>query len=221
MSVVLRAEYWNVEKGGFISAEFEFLPDDRVQALMVLCGAAQPEHYPSMLELFNQVEEACPYMEKYIIEAMFMMGEPVQALDRMLRRYRSLVENDNSTLWERWPEASDHPGTINHSWSGGPLTLLSSVVAGIRPLSPGWSRFAMQPKPGDLTQIRCSLQAPQGMIRLEAELQESTWLLSLTVPEGCVAVLDLSGLDPLAEPQQVIGTGESQQIVLSSSAVRG
>ncbi|MDG1242819.1 MAG: alpha-L-rhamnosidase C-terminal domain-containing protein [Opitutae bacterium] len=206
----IRTQYWNSEKGGFVSDGFEFLPDDRVQALMVLCGAAEAEHTPALLKVFNQVEQACPYMEKYILEAMFAIGEPVQALDRMRRRYRTLVENDNSTLWERWPEASDHPGTINHSWSGGPLTLLSSIVAGIRPLEPGWNRFIVQPQPGDLTQIRCSLQAPQGMVRLEAELAEGNWQLNLTVPAGCVAVLDLSGLDSQATPQDIIGTGESQ-----------
>ena len=206
----IRTQYWNFEKGGFVSEGFEFLPDDRVQALMILCGAAQAEHRPALLQIFNQVEQACPYMEKYILEAMFAIGEPVQALDRMRRRYRSLVENNNTTLWERWPEASDHPGTINHSWSGGPLTLLSSVVAGIRPLEPGWNRFIVQPQPGDLTQIRCSLKASKGMIRLEAELTEGGWQLKLTVPTGCVAQLDLSGIDPQAAPQDVIGTGESQ-----------
>ena len=206
----IRTQYWNAQKGGFISAGFEFLPDDRVQALMILCGAAEVEHTPALLKIFNQVEEACPYMEKYILEAMFAIGEPVQALDRMRRRYRSLVENDNTTLWERWPEASDHPGTINHSWSGGPLTLLSSIVAGIRPLEPGWGRLIVQPTPGDLTQIRCSLQAPQGMVRLQAELAEGNWQLNLTVPTGCVAQLDLSGIDPQATPQEIIGTGESQ-----------
>lgn len=206
----IRAEYWHPEKGGFVSESFEFLPDDRVQALMILCGAAEAEQYPALLEVFSKVEQACPYMEKYILEAMFAMDEPVQALDRMRRRYRSLVENEHSTLWERWPESSDHPGTINHSWSGGPLTLLSSVVAGIRPLETRWSRFIIQPKPGDLTQIRCSLLVPQGMVRLEAELTEENWQLSLTVPLGCVAVLDLSGLDARAASQEIIGTGESQ-----------
>ncbi len=210
MREAIREQYWNPEKGGFVSKGFEFMPDDRVQALMILCGVAEAEHSSALLKVFNQVEQACPYMEKYILEAMFAIGEPVQALNRMRRRYRSLVENGNSTLWERWPEASDHPGTINHSWSGGPLTLLSSVVAGIRPLEPGWRKLIVQPTPGDLTQIRCSLQAPQGMVRLEAELVERNWQLDLTVPAGCVAVLDLSKLDSQAAPQEVTGTGESQ-----------
>jgi hypothetical protein len=48
------------------------------------------------------------------------------------------------------------------------------------------------------------------MLCLEAELTEGNWLLNLTVPAGCVAVLDLSELDPQAEPQEIIGTGESQ-----------
>ena len=48
------------------------------------------------------------------------------------------------------------------------------------------------------------------MVRLEAEVSEGNWQLNLAVPVGCVAVLDLSALDPQAAPQEVTGTGETQ-----------
>lgn len=211
----IRTHYWNAEKGGFISDTFEFRPDDRVQALMVLNGAAEPRNYPALLKVFNSVEEACPYMEKYVLEAMFMIGEPMHALSRMRRRYRSLVNNHNSTLWERWPEVSNHPGTINHSWSGGPLTLMSSVVAGIRPQAPGWGRLIVQPQPGDLNQIHCSLQAPQGMVCFDGELRNSVWQLKLRAPKGCVVAVDLSKMNPLSVPREIIGNGEVHAMTLT------
>jgi hypothetical protein len=206
----IREQYWDDRRGGFVSKDFEFMPDDRVQALMVLSGVAEAAHSPAILKVFKQVEQACPYMEKYILEAMFAIDEPQQALDRMRRRYRSLVENANSTLWERWPEASDHPGTINHSWSGGPLTLMSSMVAGIRPLEPGWRRIIIQPIPGDLQRVCCSLQVPQGMLCLEAVYDGQHWKFELTVPNDCVALLDLRQLDSTFELQEIIGNGKPQ-----------
>ncbi len=189
-----RETYWDGQRGGFVSAGFEFEPDDRVQALAVLCGAATSEQYPQLLQLLETVEQACPYMEKYVLEAQFAMGDADAALRRMERRYRSMIENENTTLWERWPDWSEHPGTINHAWSGGPLTLLSEKVAGIGPLEPGWSRFAVCPAPGNLSQISTSVVVPQGKIKLEAQKTDEEWRVELRVPEGAVAVVDWSAL---------------------------
>jgi hypothetical protein len=129
-----------------------------------------------------------------VLEALFAMGDPEAALSRMKRRYKGLVENGNTTLWERWPEWSEHPGTINHSWSGGPLTLLSEQVAGIRPLEPGWTCFAIRPQPGRLNEISASLLLPQGEIRFEARKIERRWKVRVSVPEGTVARPDFSAL---------------------------
>jgi alpha-L-rhamnosidase len=194
VTVAIRKTFWNEAKGGYCSSGFEYGPDDRVQALMVLCGAAAPAQYSQLKCILATVEQACPYMEKYVLEALFAMGDPEAALSRMKRRYKGLVENGNTTLWERWPEWSEHPGTINHSWSGGPLTLLSEQVAGIRPLEPGWTCFAIRPQPGRLNEISASLLLPQGEIRFEARKIERRWKVRVSVPEGTVARPDFSAL---------------------------
>ena len=213
----IRDVYWNTSRGGFVSPNFEFDPDERVQALAVLCGAAKEEHFPRLLELFETVEQACPYMEKYVIEAMFAMGEAEAALRRMERRYRSMVADEGTTLWEQWPHQFDQTGTINHSWSGGPLTILSGFVAGIRPVEGGWSRFIVQPRPGKLSHIRCSVAIPQGSVELDASLTRSTWDVSLAVPEGTVASVDLSGFDPAFETIDVAGDSSRWKFAIAAS----
>ena len=190
----IRDQFWNEARGGFVSDDFEFEPDDRVQALAVLCGAAVPEQYPQLRSIFETIEQACPYMEKYVLEALFVMDEAETALARMQRRYKGLVENENSTLWERWPEWSKHPGTINHSWSGGPLTLMSERVAGIRPLVPGWTCFEIRPQPGMLRDISASMLVPQGEIQFEARKSGRCWKVRVSVPDGTVVRPDFSAL---------------------------
>ena len=102
--------------------------------------------------------------------------------------------NGNTTLWERWPDWSDHPGTINHAWSGGPLTLLSQEVAGIRPLEPGWKSIAIRPAPGSLTQFSAGVDSPLGEVRIEARKNGTEWSVELAVPEGATASADFSAL---------------------------
>ena len=201
----IREHYWDAAKGGYASADFEWAPDDRVQALMVLNGVAQAEQYPALLEVFQTVREACPYMERYVLEALFAMGQPAAALERMRSRYRLMLSKGNSTLWERWPEASEHPGTINHAWSGGPLTLLSSLVAGVRPSTPGWERIEIQPNPGDLNTLHCELATTKGMLSVQVRRVDAEWTVRLEIPDGAAVTLDTTllsergareGIDP-------------------------
>jgi len=202
----IREQFWNESRGGFVSDDFGYDPDDRVQALAVLCGAAVPEQYPQLKHIFETVEQACPYMEKYVLEAIFKMGDAEAALRRMLRRYLPMIENKNTTLWERWPDWSDHPGTINHAWSGGPLTLLSQVVAGIRPLSPGWETISICPAPGALKQFSASVDSPQGEVRIIAKKDKLDWSVELTVPERATVSADFSALG-VGETPAVIESG--------------
>lgn len=216
-----RKAYWKESQGGFVSPDFAFDPDDRVQALAVLCEAARPDDFPKLLGIFERVEQACPYMEKYVIEAMFAMGETEAALQRMEQRYRAMVEDPISTLPERWPLPSGKDGTINHSWSGGPLTLLSSVVAGIRPAEPGWGRMIIQPRLGKLESVRCSLVIPQGVVQMHAELAGSEWKIGVTIPESTVASVDLSWFDPSLQPVSMNGNGKPRMFSVRARNGKG
>jgi alpha-L-rhamnosidase len=199
----IQAAYWDPSAGAYHSADFTGLPDDRVQALMVLGGIATSENYPQVKRALLGTEQASPYMEKYVLEACFALGCAAEGLDRMRRRYRRLTENADSTLWERWPEMADHPGTINHSWSGGPLTLLSSVVAGIRPLEAGWRQILVRPDPGSLQRLDCTVQVPQGLCHLDLRRDGDQWIVALAVPAGCSVRFDPGALSPGGEVREV------------------
>ncbi len=192
VTAAARAAFWQSDRGGYATPDFPHAPDDRVQALMALSGIAEPAQYPALRKVLATVEQACPYMEKYVLEALFKMGAADEAVRRMQHRYRGLVESANSTLWERWPEWSDHPGTINHSWSGGPLTLLCEQVAGLRPLSPGWQRFLVAPAPGTLSAFRASLRAPVGDIEVTGQQDGDGWQVDVRLPEGTEMETDFS-----------------------------
>lgn len=138
-------KYWN---GNFyISPHYEGKPDDRAQALAIVAGVLPESEYPVIRPFFKQQYHASPYMEKYVLEALCMMGYYEDALERMKKRYHDMVESDLTTLWEGWGIGSKGfgGGSYNHAWSGGPLTILSQYFAGISSLKPAFKEFVIKP----------------------------------------------------------------------------
>lgn len=65
--------------------------DDRSQAMAVLSGLASKDKYPAILKLLKKEFHASPYMEKYVLEALFHMNAPEVALQRMRDRYAGML----------------------------------------------------------------------------------------------------------------------------------
>lgn len=139
------------------------LPDDRANALAVLSGLAKPEQYKSILKVLQTIENSSPYMEKYVLDALCEMGYIEEAILRIKRRYKEMVEEDYSTLWEFWNKA----GTKNHAWSGGPLITMAKYIAGIRPGTVGYQTVDIRPCLGNLSYVKCRVPSARGEINVQ------------------------------------------------------
>ena len=80
-------------------------------------------------------------------------------------------------------------GTINHAWSGGPLTLLSQKVCGIEPTSPGFRTFKIAPQLGSLSEASASLETHYGTIQVSIKKKGKRMKFDLQIPEGTSAEL--------------------------------
>lgn len=153
-------------------------PDDRANALAVLSGLADQKLYSGILKILQTSENASPYMEKYVLDALCEMGYIDEAAQRMKKRYREMVEYDYSTLWEYW----DRGGTLNHAWSGGPLVTMSKYIAGIKPLDTAYKTFEIKPHMGGLNFIKCTVPSIIGDIVLEIRKKDGHMDMSVKIP---------------------------------------
>ena len=115
-----------------------------------------------------------------------MMGEERLAIDRMKKRYKKMLAYDYTTLFEGWGIGSEGfgGGTINHAWSGGPLTILSQKICGITPTSPAFRTFRVAPRLGNLNEASASLETIYGKIEVSLKRKNGDIKLKLRVPEG-------------------------------------
>lgn len=166
--------------------------DDRSQAMAVLSGLASKDKYPAILKLLKKEYHASPYMEKYVLEALFQMNAPDVALQRMRDRYAGMLSyKEYTTLFEGWGVGAEGfgGGTINHAWSGGPLTLLSQKVCGIEPTSPGFRTFQIKPQMGSLTDASATVPTHYGDIKVDLRKSGRAIFMEIQVPEQTSAVV--------------------------------
>lgn len=177
--------------------EYKKLTDDRAQALAVVSGIAGPEKYDAIYNFLRDNEHASPYMEKYVMEALFQMGHGDYALERTKKRFSKMVETDEyTTLWEGWGigrEGGFGGGTVNHAWSGGAQIVIAQKLFGIVPTEAGWTRFSVKPVGGLFHQFSFSFPTVCGTVGLSCTEKNGKAEWEVIVPEGTSADVQLPG----------------------------
>jgi alpha-L-rhamnosidase len=153
----------------FKSNSYKFTMDDRSQGMAVVSGLADENQWKALKPALDTTFIAGPYLEKYILEAYFVMNDSEAGLARMKKRYQKMVDSELTTLWEGWNIGSVTygGGSYNHGWSGGPLSLLSGYVSGIKPLTAGFERYQIKPQLGNLSEVKAKMQTVKGDIEVE------------------------------------------------------
>ncbi len=173
------ASFWT--GSGYRSSTYTGDTDERGNAMAVLAGLTNPSQAAALRTVLITQQNCSPYMEKYVLEALFTLGYPDDALARMQSRYGDMVSNYSTTLWELFPAT----GGFNHGWSGGPLTLLDEDVAGITPTTPGFVTFDVRPVLGTtLARADANVPSPYGLIAISAARDGVDYRLSVRVPSG-------------------------------------
>lgn len=173
---------------------YEGKTDDRVQALAVISGIADSSKYAAILDIFKSERNASPYMEKYVMEALFKMGNGTFALTRAKARFAEMVNDpDYTTLFEGWGigEHGFGGGTTNHAWSGGAQIVIAESLFGIRPIKAGYRTFLVQPQPASFTSGTLTVPTVKGLIYTAFRNDNSGFKLQLKVPVGTTAIVRL------------------------------
>lgn len=182
----VNARFWN--GSAYRDPGYKGETDDRAQGMAVVSGIASADKYPAIQAVLAREFHASPYLEKYVLESLFRMGAPAAALDRMQSRYKEMVDSETSTLWELFTR----DGTLNHAWTGGPLTLLSESVAGISTTSPGCASFRVQPQLGRLTRVATGFDSLKGRVELRISRQNGRLIMDLRCPSPTTVCVPLA-----------------------------
>lgn len=83
-----------------------------------------------------------------------------------------------------WAETPEPTRSDSHAWSASPNYDLLTIVAGIRPIEPGFKRVRIAPHLNGLHHLDASMPAPQGLIQVVFIPDGDRWKATLALPDG-------------------------------------
>lgn len=119
------------------------------------------------------------YFGFYAARAYAHAGEGDRYIE-LLAPWRRLLKLNFTT----WPELREPTRSDSHAWSGHPTSGLLSIVAGIEPGAPGFSKVRIAPHLGSLTRLDAAMPSPNGLIAAHYDQDGKMLTARLRLPPG-------------------------------------
>ena len=129
----------------------------------------------------------------YLLPVLADNGELALAYELLLQEtqpsWLAMILAGGTTIWELWEgvDAHGHPHeSLNHYSKGAVISFLHHYVAGLRPTSPGYRTFVVEPRPGGgLTSASTWHESPFGRIEVNWTLVAGELDIRVDAPQEC------------------------------------
>lgn len=115
-----------------------------------------------------------PFMGYYELLARFQSGLDGSAVDMIEREWGYMLRNGPGTDWELIAPYGGGPtdqrlgGGWDIGWSTGATSVLTQYVLGVRPTSPGYATYVVDPHPGgNIAWAKGDVVTPRGLLHVE------------------------------------------------------
>ena len=132
--------------------------------------------------------KATYYFRFYLSRALDHAGMGDRYL-ALLKPWRDMVAL-GLTTWAEQPEPSR---SDSHAWSAHPNFDFLTIVAGIRPKSPGFSAVRIEPHPGELRRVVSTVPTPKGMVEVKYVTDTSGISAEINLPPNVAGELVWKG----------------------------
>jgi hypothetical protein len=180
------------EQSNTLGVLFDVVPKERQAAVMrAVLGHRPPA---AAVPGPGEFSPASVYFRFYVARAMDHAGLADLYLDS-LGAWRTMLDLGLTT----WAETAEPTRSDDHAWSAHPNYDLLTLVAGIRPGSPGFRTVLVAPHLGSLTGLSARMPHPLGDIVARYGKVGETWRIDITLPPGLAGTFEWEGRSsPLA-----------------------
>lgn len=181
--------FWDEEKGAFIDSyeSGKRHVTRHANIFAVLFDFVDQEKSEKILKnvLLNDdiTQITTPYFKFFEQDALCKLGQTSRVYQIICDYWGGMVEQNAVTFWEEYiPEETGNDvyemygdpfgKSLCHAWGASPIYLLGRYFAGIRPTTPGYDTFMIEPNLDCFSTIDCTFPVKEGsvVIRKEADL---------------------------------------------------
>jgi hypothetical protein len=159
-----------------------------------------------------------PYMRFYELAALCSIGEHKYVLDEMRNYWGGMLGLGATSFWEEYNPAlkgSDHYAmygrpfgkSLCHAWGASPIYLLGKYFLGVKPLSPGYKTYLVEPQLGGLEWMEGKVPTPVNEIAVKMTRNK----ISVKTPSGSTGTLRFkSGSKPTCKEGVIKSSGDKR-----------
>lgn len=177
--------YWNPSKQALVHSRVNGRQTDNVTRYSNMFGIffnyfteAQKQGVKQRVLLNDSIQKiTTPYMRFYELEALCAMGEQKYVLTQMKDYWGGMLNLGATTFWEEYNPAkkgAEHYAmygrefgkSLCHAWGSSPIYLLGKYYLGVKPTSPGYQTYTIEPSLGGLQWMQGKVPTPDGNVEL-------------------------------------------------------
>jgi hypothetical protein len=183
---IVRKMCYDAGKGLYADDPEKTFFDQRASILAVLTDAhSEAEKKAMMKKLLDPATNFDSYANLfyyfYLYDAMQRTG--VGNFTEQLQPWKDIVAMGMTATPEKRIE--QHPRSEVHPWTAHPVHFYFSLVAGIRPSSPGFETVSISPMPGELPKVDVSYPTVKGKITMKVDFPKNGKPSgTIVLPEG-------------------------------------
>lgn len=192
----LMATYWNPSKQAMVHSLINGSQSENVTRYTNM--------FAIFFDYFNQDQKAAvkqsvllndkiqkittPYMRFYELEALCAMGEQKFVTKEIKDYWGGMLALGATSFWEEYnptKKGAEHYAmygrefgkSLCHAWGASPIYLLGKYYLGVKPTSPGYATYAIDPVLGGLEWMQGKVPTPNGEVELycnKTEIKLST-----------------------------------------------
>lgn len=191
--------YWNESKQALVHSRVDGVPTDNVTRYSNMFAIffnyltdAQKQGVKQHVLLNDNIPKiTTPYMRFYELEALCALGEQSYVLKEMKDYWGGMLKLGATSFWEEYnPEkkGTEHLAmygrpygkSLCHAWGASPIYLLGKYYLGVKPTSPGYATYLIEPKLGGLEWMEGQVPTPAGIISVYCSKNQ----IKVKAPEG-------------------------------------
>jgi len=216
--------YWNEQKHALVHSRIDGKPTDNVTRYANMFSIFfnyldddKKQDVKKYVLLNNDVPKiTTPYMRFYELESLCAIGDQSYVLKQMKDYWGGMLKLGATSFWEEYNPVDTganiyamygrpYGKSLCHAWGASPIYLLGKYFLGVKPTSPGYKDYLIEPNLGGLQWMQGTVPTPNGDIKVYV----STKQIKVSADDGLGVLRFKSKTTPTCKQAKIIAKGDN------------